>query len=156
MKILSLSAISILLLCNAALAQHPDYAGIGLYTDPNDPPSVESACVTGVGFYFVEMYIWCLPEASQWTHGVLCAEFAISYPDNVIQSTVTINTDIRSVDLGTLPTGYSICYKSCQDYWHWIAHQSLYVTNAEPSWIEIVKHPDPCITDVQYAPCDDT
>jgi hypothetical protein len=113
--------------------------------------------VTGTGFYPVDMYIWCCPRvAGEWDDGVICAEFAISYPGNVIQSTITKNTGIISVDLGELPVGYSVCYVECQYDWHWIAYQRLYVTNAEPSWIEIVKHSDPNILDVQYAPCNDT
>lgn len=118
---------------------------IGLYA--NDEHSV--SCVTGVGFYSVEMWIWCLPV--QYEH--LCAEFAIQYPSNVIASTVTGNTALISVTIGDLQTGISVCYVGCQSYWYWLFHQSLWVINDTPTWIEIITHPDPYIECVQFAPC---
>jgi hypothetical protein len=103
-----------------------------------------------VGFYPVEMWIWCLPD----NQGQICAEFMIVYPPNVIQSTVTNNTDIISVTLGDLASGMSVCYVTCQWDWNWPFHQLLYVTDPTPSEVIITKHPDPTIMCPQFATCE--
>jgi hypothetical protein len=71
----------------------------------------------------------------------MCAEFMICYPANAIQSTVTANTAIISVSLGTLDTGMSVCYIVCQWDWHWCYHQLLYVTDGTQTNVEICPHP---------------
>ena len=113
---------------------HAQEGYIGLYTDA----SHSSSCATGVGFHPVEMWIFLLPFG----YGQLCAEFAVQYPDNVIQSTVTANESLITVILGDLPSGVSVCYAECQYSWYWLFHQSLYVFDDIPAWIEIIKHPD--------------
>lgn len=110
---------------------------MGLYVDGSSPPDPWNSCVNGVGFYPVEVWIWSLPGVN----GVMCAEFAISYPMNVIQSTVYSNTAIVSVEIGSLPSGMSVCYMTCQVGWHWCFHQLLYVVDPTPTQIEIVPHP---------------
>jgi hypothetical protein len=118
---------------------------IGLYADPGHSVS----CVTGVGFYPVEMWIWCLPV--EWEQ--ICAEFAIQYPSNVIRSTVTSNDALISVTLGDIASGISVCYVQCQYNWYWLYHQLIYVIDDTPTWIEIVKHPDSFIECPSFAPC---
>lgn len=112
---------------------------IGLFADYE----YSTWCVAGEGYYFFEMWVWCLPSYD----GQICAEFAISYPSNVIQSTITRNTPLLAV---TLPDCImcegnmcmvGCCYVSCQWDWHWIFHQQLYVTDQTPSYCEIVAHP---------------
>ncbi|UCF04556.1 MAG: Ig-like domain-containing protein [bacterium] len=117
---------------------------IGLYVDEYH----SNSCVEGEGFYPVVMWIWCLPSEN----GQICAEFAVSYPANVIQSTVTENP-IVSVKLGTLETGMSVCYVSCQYDWNWPFRQMLYVADSDATTIEIIKHPDPAVSAVQFANC---
>jgi hypothetical protein len=117
---------------------------IGLFIDSSHSHS----CATGVGLYPVEMWIWTLPSMN----GTICAEFAISYPPNVIQSTRTDNTSIISVSLGDLPTGMSVCYIACQWSWHWCFHQLLYVTDPTPTQAEIIPHPDTGL--VQLSNCE--
>jgi hypothetical protein len=138
----------LVLITAVAHAQLPEVGYIGLYTE--DPwrfdPSM--SCVTGVGFYPAEMWIFCLPSV----RGIICAEFMITYPANVIQSTVTTNPAV-SVTLGELDTGMSVCFVDCHWDWVWPFHQSLWVIDATPAWIEIVKHPDPHIICVQFANC---
>jgi hypothetical protein len=148
MKLFITVVLLVIVIAGAVYAQLPEVGYIGLYTDHPWRFDPSKSCVTGLGFYPVEMYIYCLPS----NLGMLCAEFMLTYPDNVIQSTVTTNPEV-SVTLGTLDTGMSVCFVDC--HWDWICpfHQSLWVIDQTPSWIEIVKHPDPMILCVQFYPC---
>jgi hypothetical protein len=132
----------LLLIASGAFGQQ---GYIGLFVDATHTQS----CATGAGFYPVDMWIWILPGSL----GTICADFRISYPVNVIQSTVTKNWPIISVDLGDLPWGYSVCFTSCQYNWVWPAHQLLYVTDPTQTWVEILKHPDTPGTCVQFYNC---
>jgi hypothetical protein len=120
------------------------YGYIGLYIDEGRM----YWCASGVGFYPVEMWIWCLPGEN----GQICAEFAISYPPNVIQSTTTKNLPLISVDMGDLASGWSVCYIACQWSWHWPAHQLLYVTDPTKTHCEVVAHPG--VGAYQFANCE--
>jgi hypothetical protein len=130
------------LLCSGSAAASTG-AYMGLYTDSEHM----YWCVSGVGFYPVEMWIWCLPG----DQGVFCNEFMISYPPNAIQSTVTRNP-IISVDLGDLGWGMSVCYTACQTDWFWNYHQLLWVTDPSQTQCTIVAHPD--VGAVQIANCE--
>lgn len=100
-----------------------------------------------VGFYVIEMWIWCQPGAN----GISCAEFSVDYPYNIIQATVAANMDIISVYLGELDTGISVCYQQCQYDWHWIYHQTLIVTDPNPGVVMIEQHMDAGM--IQVANC---
>ena len=141
MKKAILLTVALLLVAGAANAQY-----IGLYVDNER----SSWCATGVGFYPVEMWIWCLPGPL----GQICAEFMVTYPVNVITSTVTWNVPIISVSLGDLSSGLSVCYVNCLYDWHWPAHQTLYVTDPTATYCTIQKHPDPAVEDIQFANCE--
>ena len=143
MRILTFLIMCLLALSNSLDAQLPENPYIGLFADE----SRSITCVTGTGFYPVELWIWCLPSLDE----QIAAEFAIQYPENVIQDAVTKNESIISVDLGNLVDGMSVCYKDCQSDWNWNYHQRLFVTDSESSWIEIVPHPD--IGEVQFGSC---
>lgn len=146
MKKALLLGLALLFLSSAAFAQLPPNGYIGLYVDEH-----ATCCVTGVGFYPVEMWIWCLPSDL----GQICAEFMVVYPVGVIQSVVTTNP-LVSVTLGTLPEGMSVCFADCQWDWNWPFHQALYVSDpVTPMEITIAKHPDPLITCIQFANCED-
>jgi hypothetical protein len=141
MKKVIILAVALMMLSGAA------YAGgcIGLYADADHV----YCAATGVGFYPVEMWVWCQPGEE----GMICAEFMISYPMNVIQSTTTKNVPIISVDMGDYASGYSVCFIQCQWDWTWPGHQLLYVTDPTPTQVCVVKHPDPNIECVQMADC---
>lgn len=109
------------------------YNFIGLYA--NEGHEIYAYC-PGTGFHRLEMWIWCLPGAN----GQKCAEFRVSYPANIIQSTVTPNDGLISVSLGDLPTGISVCYITCQHDWHWIYHQTLWVTDPTPGYMRTEPH----------------
>ncbi|MCX5752871.1 MAG: hypothetical protein NTW97_04390 [Candidatus Krumholzibacteria bacterium] len=119
---------------------------VGLYADPGH--SVLSVNYTGTYTHF-EMWLWWLPSEN----GMQAVEFGMTYPSNVIQSTVTIN-----------PLGYGIgCnwsydYKclafgegSCQMDWVWTHHQLCFLTDALPSVIEI--GPPPGLSAIGAANC---
>jgi hypothetical protein len=119
--------------------------GMGLFAD-----EAYSICevINPGGFFPFEMWIWCqAPDPI----GMICAEFRICYPANVIQSTVTWNDPIISVSLGDLPSGLSVCFVSCQYGFLWICHQACYVTDTEPAFIEVCAHPDVGV--YQFADC---
>jgi len=129
---------TIILLSNAAEAELRGYMVICLgepsndgrvcVYSPNDQPN-----------YSFEMWIWCLPSEN----GLSAVQFAISYPDNVIQGDVTINPDC-SLWIGSLAEGVSIVFDTCvwEDKYYWTHHQTLFVTDLNPSTIRIVEHPD--------------
>jgi hypothetical protein len=136
----------ILLLMMAPGSAETTGAHIGLYTSE----AHSSSCATGYGFYPVEVWICCLPG----DRGMICAEFAVQYPSNIIKSTVTENDDIISVMMGDLESGMSVCYIDCLWSWHWNFHQLIYVTDAEPAWIELVPHPGTYSEEVYFATCE--
>lgn len=144
MKKALLLAVALLMISAAAYA----CPSIGLYVD--DIHSVW--CVTGAGFYPVEMWVWSLGNPHTLQVGKMCDEFMVCYPANVIQSTVTWNTPIISVSLGDLASGLSVCYIVCQTDWFWICHQLLYVTDGTPTHVYICDHPD--VGAIQYASCE--
>ncbi|UCF06973.1 MAG: hypothetical protein JSV33_08135 [bacterium] len=137
--------ISLLMIASITSAQLPPVGYIGLTLDDFQ---FQNGCSSGVGFYPLEIWIYCLPS----DEGMICAKFMIDYPPNVIQSTVTTNPAV-SVTLGTLDTGMSVCFADCHWNWIWPFHQALYVTDSTPTEVLIVKHPDPNILCVQFANC---
>ena len=143
-KILILAAFAVASLVAPAFASS-EFGYIGLFVDDQH----SYWCAEGGGFYEIEMWIWCFPGYK----GQMCAEFAISHPANVIQSTVTQNDDIIAIAMGTLPEGMSVCYNGCQWEWNWSLHQKLWVTNQTKTRCEIVPHPD--IGVYQFANCEE-
>lgn len=111
------------------------------------PPS-DCKVINPGGFFPFEMWVLYQPGVK----GIICSELMACYPSNVIQSTVIWNDPIISVMLGSLPTGLSICYISCQWDWTWICHQMCYLTDTVPGFIEVCQHPDVGV--YQFANCD--
>lgn len=146
MKKLLMCLAVLLILSGAAAAQNPT---IGLFADQDVAPAppYNTHCMTGVGIWQFQMWIWCLPPVE----GMMCAEFKLNYPLNIISSTVTDNSAIISVQLGTLDTGMSVCYLACQNSWNWCFHQLIYVTTGEATTIDIVDHPD--TDNIEFADC---
>lgn len=106
---------------------------IGLYSDDQH----SNWCVDGVGFYPVEMWVWCHPS----DNGLICAEFAVSFPPNTITSTITWNPDITPV-IGDIWTGVSVCFNNCYYDWVWPLHETIYVVDPVPSVIEVIPYPE--------------
>ena len=144
------AGILLLLVSSAAFAQLLPHGYMALCTDQTAPPDFSNTCgTTGVPFYPVEMYIWCLPS----NRGQICAEFMVDYPVNIIQSTVT-TSPLICVTLGTLDTGMSACLCRCTYSWTWYFHQLLYVTDSTQTCVKIVKHPDENTECIRFANCD--
>ena len=108
------------------------YGSIGLYV--SEDRSSNTVTYSG-GLTEFTMYIYCLPGR----HGMAGAEFAVSYPANVIPAEVTTNP-LVSVTLGDLNAGASIAFYDCQDDWVWTHQQHLYLINADETRIEIEKN----------------
>ncbi len=140
MKKALIASVALLLISSSAFAS---LGYIGLYVDADH----SYWCTEGTGFYAAEMWIWCLPGPD----GQICAEFAVAYPANIIQSTVTWNDPLISVSLGDLPGGLSVCYVGCQHGWNWPCHQALWVTDPSQTFIQIVPHPEAGA--IQFANC---
>lgn len=146
MKRLTFLIVALLLLPSVVYSELPRIGYIGLFSDDNH----SGWCIEGTGVYTFEMWIWCLPSS----YGLFCAEFRIDYPEAITQSTVTKNTDIISVELGDLASGWSVCFPECiLDEWIWPAHQTLYVTDdSTPMEISVVEHP--LVGEYYFANCD--
>jgi hypothetical protein len=130
----------------AAFAQ-PPMGYMGLFADE----SHSVWCATGAGFYSVTMWVWCLPSE----RGMICADFAISYPVNVIPSTVTYNPELGIIIPDPpYPDGLSLCFQGCRWDWVWLFHRDLWVTDQTQTYIEIVKYPDPGVEHIQFANCE--
>lgn len=141
MKIMMMLAFVGLLLSTSLYAQLPHQGYIGLFGDD----SRSSWCVSGTGFYPVEMWIWCLPSERE----QICVEFGLNYPSNIIKSTTTLNLELFDI----APWDYfCLCYRSCQHDWHWVWHQLMYVTGSEQTAIEITVHSESGL--LQFANCD--
>ncbi len=134
MKKALMFCVALVILSSAAYAQPYPMGYIGLFLDEGRT----NWCVTGEGMYSFEMWILCHPSE----RGMMCAEFMISYPGDIIPSTVTPNDAIISVALGDLASGMSVCYKACQTTWHWNYHQTLFMTTPNKVILEVVPHPD--------------
>ncbi|UCF04442.1 MAG: hypothetical protein JSV33_10930 [bacterium] len=147
MKRCLLLALVLATCAGAAAAQLPPVGYLALFIDEER----SGWCVNGGGasFYPFEMWIYCLPSE----RGMLGAEFAVCYPTNIIQSTVTTHPEV-SVEIGTLPDGISVAFSTCQLDWVWPYHQTLYVTDLTKTAVRLKKHPDPDITDYQFVTCE--
>ena len=126
--------LSLILLLATAAGAEPE-PGIYLYFD-----GARSSCtVNGVGFYQVDMWIWVYPGSLS----ISACEFSISYPTNIVQSTLTKNFPIISADMGEPQFGWSVAYVICQEDWHWVAHQLLFVSDPVPTPLQAAPHPSP-------------
>jgi hypothetical protein len=125
-------------------AQLPQTAYIGLFADENHT----SWCVNGEAFYGCEVWVWVLTSE----RGVMCVEFKVEYPDNVIQSTITQCWGDITLDIEDPTIGYSACVMECRLEWFCVFGQQLYVVSAEQTHLEIVPHVD--VDAYQVANCE--
>ncbi len=141
MKKLLILGIALLLISGNAVAQG-GYGYIGLFVDDMH----STWCTTASSF---DMYVWCLPS----TNGMMGFEHAISYPGNIIPSTVTSNSSVISVCMGDLSSGISCGLNACEEDWIWTHKQTLFVTDGVQTNIEIIEHPD--VGAYQFTNCED-
>jgi hypothetical protein len=134
-------------LSTAGYAALPPRGYISLYSDGARSYYAYCPIPPGYSIAKIEVWIWLLPSEN----GLLCADFAMGYPSNVIRDRIMYNTALISTSSGTLPTGYSTCLNVCQWDWCWVAHQALYVTSLQGTSIEIVPHPGLGV--IQFSNC---
>jgi hypothetical protein len=131
-KKMVLLLISILIVPILSHALLPTTAHIGLFADEEH----SNWCVSGEVIFEVEMWVWLRPSE----RGMICVDFLISYPTNVVQSRMILNINRCSI-LPVVECGYgygAICYFECKRDWVWIARQTLYVERPNETIVEII------------------
>ena len=124
--------IALLFLRASPLAgQTPEFGNIAIFADSARTASE----VWGSGYHPFTVYFFCRPGSD----GMMCAEYAVSYPSSVIPGDVASNAGI-SVELGTLQEGMSVCFSECRTDWVWTHSQQCFLTEATPTSMRIVAH----------------
>ena len=136
MKHAFLAAVIIASLAGSAGAQLPPRGNISLYADGARSYTAYCALPWGYSIAKVEMWVWCQPGEN----GLWGFECAVAYPLNVIADRVTYNSDLATRQ-GTLLTGISAAFGTCQWNWCWVAHQTLYVSSPQQMYLEVAPHP---------------
>lgn len=136
-----ISLLLIIIIPGISTAQAPT-GYIGLFADDYRG----SWCINGVGFYQASMWVWCLPGQD----GMVCAEFDISYPYNVIEAGINYNPAILPLIIQP-PDGWSLCFSECRTDWVWMFNQIIFVTTVDKTMLEIVPMPDVGV--YQFANC---
>jgi hypothetical protein len=136
MKHVFLAAAIIASLAVPAHAQLPPRGNISLYADATRSYNAYCAIPGGYSIAKVETWAWCQPGEN----GLWGVEFAVAYPPNVIADRVTYNGDLATKQ-GNLLEGLSASFGTCQWSWCWVAHQTLYVSSLQQTYLEIAPHP---------------
>jgi hypothetical protein len=136
MKHVLLAAAIVASLAVVAHAQPPPRGNISLYAD--GARSYEAYCAVPWGYSIAkaEVWVWCQPGEN----GLSRIEFAVAYPSNVVADRVTYNSDLATRQ-GNLLEGISAAFGSCQWGWCWVAHQTLYVSSPEQTYLEVAPYP---------------
>lgn len=111
--------------------------------------TASTSCVTAddiLPFPF-EMWVWCRSSV----RGLDFAEFKIAYPNNAIPGATTQNDEIIQFSRGSPEEGIGMIYGACQYDWHWILHQTIYITNNNASTLTIVPHPN--VGSIEFSNC---
>lgn len=132
-------------LCTAAPAQPPPTGCIGLYMDESRTLCSLDA---GSGYTPFSFYIFCLPSEN----GMMCAEFAVSIPSDIIISNIQEN-DRVSVALGNLSDGMSVCFLECQTDWIYTHRVDAVAQSPSPCELLLIGHGK--TGEIQFANCDD-
>jgi hypothetical protein len=136
MKHVLLAAVIITGLAASAHTQLPPRGNISLYADGARSYNAFCAVPGGYSIAKAEVWVWCQPGEN----GLWGIEFAVAYPSNVVTDRVTYNGDLAAQQ-GNLFEGISAAFGSCQWSWCWIAHQTLYVSSPEQTYLEVAPYP---------------
>ena len=115
-----------------AIDPPPAPSMIGLFAD-----EARTDCVVRNpgGFNQFVMWIWVLPGEN----GMICAEYQIATPYNVIVTDLVPNATVVWGDPITSP-GVSICFDQCHTDWVWTYQVVFWVTDTSPSMITVEPH----------------
>jgi hypothetical protein len=144
MKKVLLIAVAILFAAGAAHAVLPTEGYIGLFTGPSSDSPAQTAPSGQLGVWYTGerttfyMWIWVLPS----TNGMRAAEWMIQLPeeDNVALADVTGNPGL-TLYLGTLTSGISAVFETCQTDWAWYFYVEAYLLDDVSSVIKVVEDP---------------
>ena len=108
---------------------------IGMYADQE-----HSECSSYPALYQVVNYwSWVQPGED----GMLCVEYEITTPANVIEAATTVNPAAGyHIGDAIVPPGATVCFPTCVTDWIWIHQLTCLVTVATPSVISIDPHED--------------
>jgi hypothetical protein len=86
-------------LSTAAHAALPPRGYISLYADGARNYYAYCSIPAGYPIAKIEMWVWLLPGEN----GLMCADFAVGYPSNVIRDRITYNTALISTISAKVP-----------------------------------------------------
>jgi hypothetical protein len=136
MKHILLAAAIVASLAVSVSAKLPARGNISLYADGARAYNAYCAIPWGYSIAKADVWVWCQPGEN----GLWGVEFAVSYPSNVMADRVTYNGAL-ALRQGSLLAGVSASFGACQWDWCWIAHQTLYVSSLDKTYLEIAPHP---------------
>jgi len=131
-----LTATIVAILAGSTDAKLPPRGNISLYADGLRSHSAYCAVPWGYSVAKIEMWVWCQPGEN----GLRGVECAVAYPSNVVADRVTYNSDLAARQ-GTLLDGISAGFGTCQWDWVWVAHQTLYMSSLDQTYLEVAPHP---------------
>ncbi len=108
---------------------------IGIYADEE-----HSECSSyPTPYMLVSFWVWIQPGAD----GLICADYEITTPSNVIDAATIINPAAGyQIGDAIVPPGATICFPTCQADWIWTHQLQCLVTDATPSIITLDPHDD--------------
>ena len=108
---------------------------IGMYADQE-----HSRCDSYPPLYML-MHYWSWVRPGE--DGMLCVEYEITTPANVIEAATIVNPAAGyHIGDAIVPPGATVCFPTCVTDWIWIHQLTCLVTVATPSQISIVPHED--------------
>jgi hypothetical protein len=108
---------------------------IGMYADEG-----HSECsLYPAPYQLVHFWVWVQPGED----GMVCAEYEITTPPNVIQAATIVNPAAGyHIGDAIVPPGATVCFASCQTGWVWTHQLACLVTDTGPSIITLDPHDD--------------
>jgi hypothetical protein len=87
-------------------------------------------------YSIVDCWVWVLPSGN----GMMCAEFGIEWPANVVPMSISVHPDLACAgDPGACESPY--CFTGCKTGWTWVLKRSIMFLNDEQATARFI--PDP-------------